>query len=137
MELSLVAGFDDLRRCDDVLTDGTAEIGTTTIVNANKWSHNNGGTNTDQRLNKFIVFIEYRRFLQIQEESRSQWQATVAEAQRLQRELDRCIQERVELESKLFHARRLLENESKARRTAETERDALVSLIEYCYQYWA
>lgn len=27
MELSLVANFDDLRRCNDVLTDGTAEIG--------------------------------------------------------------------------------------------------------------
>lgn len=27
MELSLVATFDELRRCQDVLTDGTAEIG--------------------------------------------------------------------------------------------------------------
>lgn len=27
MELSLLANFDDLRRCDDILTDGTAEIG--------------------------------------------------------------------------------------------------------------
>lgn len=27
MELSLLAGYDDLRRCDDILTDGTAETG--------------------------------------------------------------------------------------------------------------
>lgn len=27
MELSLVANFDELRRCQDVLTDGTAEVG--------------------------------------------------------------------------------------------------------------
>lgn len=27
MELSLVANFDELRRCQDILTDGTAEIG--------------------------------------------------------------------------------------------------------------
>lgn len=27
MELSLVASYDELRRCQDVLTDGTAEVG--------------------------------------------------------------------------------------------------------------
>lgn len=27
MELPLVANYDDLRRCQDALTDGTAEIG--------------------------------------------------------------------------------------------------------------
>lgn len=71
---------------------------------------------------------EYRRFLQIQEESRLQWQQTTAEAQRLQRELDKCCQDKADLETKLFHARRLLEMESKARRVAETDRDAIVSL---------
>lgn len=65
------------------------------------------------------------------EESRSQWQATTAEAQRLQRELDKCAHERSEFETKLLHARRLLENESKARRVAETERDHLVSNESY------
>lgn len=35
MELSLVAGFDDLRRCDDILTDGTAEIGKAAAVATN------------------------------------------------------------------------------------------------------
>ncbi|XP_055301082.1 rac GTPase-activating protein 1-like [Sitodiplosis mosellana] len=96
MEISsLVVDFDELRRCQDVLTDGTAEI-------------------------------EFRRFLQVMEESRTQWQATTAEAQRLQRELDRlqrkydeCAQERLDFETKLFHARRLLESESKAKRQLE------------------
>lgn len=66
---------------------------------------------------------EFRRFLQVIEESRTQWQAAVVEAQRLQRELDRlqqkyeeCVQERSDFETKLFHARRLLESESKAKR---------------------
>lgn len=62
------------------------------------------------------------------EESRSEWQATVVEAQRLQRELDRlqrkydeCVQERLDFETKLFHARRLLESESKAKRQLVSE----------------
>lgn len=74
------------------------------------------------------MYVEYRRFLQILEESRSQWQATTAEAQRLQRELDKCAAERADLETKLFHARRLLETESKARRSAEIDRDAFVRI---------
>lgn len=76
-----------------------------------------------------LNLTEFRRFLQIIEESRLQWQATTAEAQRLQRELDKCAHERSDFETKLFHARRLLETESKARRAAEMERDHLVSRI--------
>lgn len=30
-ELSLIATFDELRRCADILTDGTAEIGKGTL----------------------------------------------------------------------------------------------------------
>lgn len=87
---------------------------------------------------QFHALSEYKRFLQIQERGHEQWQATVAEAQRLQRELDQCIQERGELETKLFHARRLLENESKARRTAETERDAYVRIVSMGFSgVWA
>lgn len=37
MALSIIAAFDDLRRCDDVLTDGTAEIGK--IIRPNKDGH--------------------------------------------------------------------------------------------------
>lgn len=36
MELSLVPSFDELRRCQDVLTDGTAEIGKRTQTFFNK-----------------------------------------------------------------------------------------------------
>ncbi|XP_031628586.1 rac GTPase-activating protein 1 [Contarinia nasturtii] len=104
MELSLVASFDELRRCQDILTDGTAEI-------------------------------EFRRFLQIMEESRLQWQATTAEAQRLQRELDKCLRERSDFETKLFHARRLLETESKARKAAELERDHLEKKLSRACEY--
>lgn len=75
------------------------------------------------------TIIEFRRFLQIIEESRMQWQETTAEAQRLQRELDKCAQERSDFETKLLHARRMLETESKARRAAENERDNLVRFI--------
>lgn len=94
MELSLLATFDDLRRCDDVLIDGIAEI-------------------------------EFRNFLQYHNEMRVQWANTTQEAQRLQRELDKALQSMADLETKLFHARRLLEMESKARKTAETERDVI------------
>lgn len=43
MELSLLANFDDLRRCDDILTDGTAEIGKQrtafliSVIDDNSW----------------------------------------------------------------------------------------------------
>lgn len=94
MDLSLVASFDDLRRCDDVLTDGTAEI-------------------------------EFRSFLELHNQMRHQWSVTTQEAQRMQRELDNALKTMADLETKLFHARRLLEMESKARRTAESERDAI------------
>lgn len=66
---------------------------------------------------------EFRRVLGIMQENHMQWQATIGEAQRLQRELDKlqlkfeeCVQERVNFETKLLHARRLLETESKERR---------------------
>lgn len=61
------------------------------------------------------------------EEWRTKWQATTAEAQRLQRELDKAHQVQSDLETKLFHARRLLEIESRAKRSAEMEREAAVS----------
>lgn len=76
-----------------------------------------------------VALVEYKRFLLVQEQSHEQWQATVAEAQRLQRQLDQCVQDRAELETKLSHARRLVENESRARRVAETERDAYVNIV--------
>lgn len=72
-----------------------------------------------------ISSLEFRRYVQMQDEWRLQWQATTQEAQRLQRELDKSLQVQADLETKLFHARRLLEMESKARRAAEAERDVI------------
>lgn len=47
------------------------------------------------------------------------------EAKRLQKELDKCAKERSDLVTKLFHARRLLDLEIKARQEAEKERAAV------------
>lgn len=78
---------------------------------------------------------EYRKFLQIQEEGRLQWQETKAEAQRLQMELDKCSKERADLETKLFHARRLLELEAKSRRAVESEHEALERKLSQVYDF--
>lgn len=94
MELSIIAQFDELRRCSDVLRDGTAEL-------------------------------EFLKFVHLQDECRLQWLKAVQEAQRLQRELDTALRGMSDLETKLFHARKLLEEESKARKHAEHERDAM------------
>lgn len=115
MELSCIANYDDLRRCDNVLTDGTAEIGEFP-------NHFPGQADYLPTLP-----IEFYKFVKMYEEYRAKWQATTAEAQRLQRELDKSLQVQTDLETKLFHARRLLEIESKAKRNAELERDAVVS----------
>lgn len=115
MELSCIANYDDLRRCDIVLTDGTGEIG--------EFPERFPG-----RTDYLSTFpIEFYKFVKMYEEYRTKWQATTAEAQRLQRELDKSLQVQTDLETKLFHARRLLEIESKAKRNAELERDAVVS----------
>lgn len=94
MELSIIAQFDELRRCSDVLREGTAEI-------------------------------EFLKFVQLQDECRLQWLKAVQEAQRLQRELDTALRGMSDLETKLFHARKLLEEEAKVRKHAEHERDAM------------
>lgn len=71
----------------------------------------------------YLLNLEFRRFLQTVREIQSYWKETLIEAQRLQRELDmlqqkfeECMQERSNFETKLFHARRLLEAESRAKR---------------------
>ncbi|XP_055602733.1 rac GTPase-activating protein 1 [Uranotaenia lowii] len=94
MELSIIAQFDELRRCSDVLRDGSAEM-------------------------------EFLKFVQLQDDCRHQWLKAVHEAQRLQSELDKALRGMSDLESKLFHARKLLEEEAKARKHAEHERDAI------------
>ncbi|KAM7344158.1 rac GTPase activating protein tumbleweed isoform 1-T3 [Cochliomyia hominivorax] len=96
--LSTLATFDDLRRCVQVLIDGTAEE-------------------------------EFLKILQLQEKMQLECIARAQEAQRIQRELDASLQSMADLETKLFHARRLLEMESKARKEAEHERDLMEKKI--------
>uniref|UniRef100_A0A1B0FDC2 Rac GTPase-activating protein 1 n=1 Tax=Glossina morsitans morsitans TaxID=37546 RepID=A0A1B0FDC2_GLOMM len=96
--LSTLATFDDIRRCVQVLTDGSAEE-------------------------------EFLKILQLQEKFRLECVASVQEAQRLQRELDASLQSMTDLETKLFHARRLLEMENRARKEAEHERDQMEQKI--------
>ncbi|KAL9913054.1 rac GTPase-activating protein 1-like [Glossina fuscipes fuscipes] len=96
--LSTLATFDDIRRCVQVLTDGSAEE-------------------------------EFLKILQLQEKFRLECVASVQEAERLQRELDASLQSMTDLETKLFHARRLLEMENKARKEAEHERDQMEQKI--------
>lgn len=55
----------------------------------------------------------------MQEQNRLQWLNMVHEAQRLQRELDASLQNVAGLETKLYHARRLLEAETKCRKEVE------------------
>uniref|UniRef100_A0A182KD04 Rac GTPase-activating protein 1 n=1 Tax=Anopheles christyi TaxID=43041 RepID=A0A182KD04_9DIPT len=69
--------------------------------------------------------VEFLRFVQLQDECRMQWLKSIEEAKRLQRELDNALRSITNLESKLFHARKLLETETKARRHAEQERDSM------------
>ncbi|XP_065369861.1 rac GTPase-activating protein 1 [Calliphora vicina] len=96
--LSTLATFDDLRRCVQVLIDGSAEE-------------------------------EFLKILQLQEKMQLECLARAHEAQRIQRELDASLQSMADLETKLFHARRLLEMESKARKEAEHERDLMEKKI--------
>uniref|UniRef100_A0A182RSK0 Rac GTPase-activating protein 1 n=1 Tax=Anopheles funestus TaxID=62324 RepID=A0A182RSK0_ANOFN len=69
--------------------------------------------------------VEFLRFVQLQDECRMQWLKSIEEAKRLQHELDNALRIITNLESKLFHARKLLETETKARRHAEVERDSM------------
>ncbi|XP_058811969.1 rac GTPase-activating protein 1 [Topomyia yanbarensis] len=94
MELSIIAQFDELRRCSDVLREGTAEM-------------------------------EFLKFVQLQDECRLQWLKAVQEAQRLQRELDTALRQMSDLDTKLFLARKLLDEESKTRKRAEQELHAM------------
>ncbi|XP_037944697.1 rac GTPase-activating protein 1 [Teleopsis dalmanni] len=96
--LSTLASFDDIRRCMQVLKDGTAEE-------------------------------EFLRLLRLQEKFRQECFTHAQETQRIQKELDASLQSMADLETKLFHARRLLEMESKARRDAEHDREQLEKKI--------
>lgn len=64
----------------------------------------------------------------MQDQWRVKYMTSSREAQRLQNELDKAIQSMSNMETKLNHARRLLEMESKLRRDAEMDRDSSVSI---------
>ncbi|KAH8400686.1 hypothetical protein KR009_000324 [Drosophila setifemur] len=98
MALSALASFDDLRRCMQVLTDGTAEE-------------------------------ELLRFLRMFEQYHEKCAGYAAETARIQNELDKSLTKMGDLEGKLFHARRIIDMEIKARRQAEHERDAMEGKI--------
>lgn len=116
--MSLVATFDDLMRCMAVLIDGTAEEGLKSIF-----------LERNVIISTLHKFTEFLKFVKVQEECRMQWLAAIQEAQRLQRELDASLQNMADLEAKLYHARKLIESEHKARKEAENERDNIVSIL--------
>ncbi|XP_037050251.1 rac GTPase-activating protein 1 [Bradysia coprophila] len=68
---------------------------------------------------------EFLEFARQQEHCRLQWLNSYKESRRLQKELDASMKTISELETKLYHARRILDQECKARREAEEERDSI------------
>ncbi|XP_023165134.2 rac GTPase-activating protein 1 [Drosophila hydei] len=98
MTLSVLASFDDLRRCMQVLNEGTAEE-------------------------------EFLSFLRMFEQYHEKCNGFATQNARLQTELDKSLAKMGDLEGKLYHARRIIDTEIKARRQAEHERDAMESKI--------
>ncbi|XP_012252065.2 rac GTPase-activating protein 1-like [Athalia rosae] len=68
---------------------------------------------------------EFLRFAINQEEMRQKWLASVQECQRLHSALEKSHLEATDLERKLSHARRLLDEEKRRRRIVEDQRNAL------------
>lgn len=75
-----------------------------------------------------MYLLEFLKYVKLQEENRLQWLNAVQEAQRLQKELDASLQTMADLETKLFHARKFVEIERRARKEAENERDQMVCI---------
>lgn len=75
---------------------------------------------------KIIPLTEFLEFVRNQEHCRLLWLTSQKESRRLQRELDTAMKSIAELETKLYHARRILDQECKARREAEEERESIV-----------
>ncbi|XP_076640104.1 rac GTPase activating protein tumbleweed [Colletes latitarsis] len=68
---------------------------------------------------------EFLHFAINQEEMRQKWLASIQECQRLHSALDKAHQEAADLDRKLSHARRLLDEEKRKRRTVEEQRNSL------------
>ncbi|XP_015605276.1 rac GTPase-activating protein 1 [Cephus cinctus] len=92
--LSMVASYDELTRCTNVLACGSCEE-------------------------------EFLRFAINQEEMRQKMLASVQECQRLHSALEKAHIEAADLDRKLSHARRLLDEEKKRRRIVEDQRNSL------------
>ncbi|KAF7994421.1 hypothetical protein HCN44_003893 [Aphidius gifuensis] len=92
--LSLLAMFDELVRCTNVLVNGSCEA-------------------------------EFLQFAINQETVRQKWLASIQECERLNQALEKSEHESADLDRKLSHARRLLDEEKKRRRIAEDQRNSL------------
>ncbi|XP_063974743.1 rac GTPase-activating protein 1-like [Diachasmimorpha longicaudata] len=68
---------------------------------------------------------EFLQFAINQEEMRQKWLASVQECQRLHTALEKAHHESADLDRKLSHARRLLDEEKRRRRLAEDQRNSL------------
>ncbi|CAD6220394.1 GSCOCG00005036001-RA-CDS [Cotesia congregata] len=68
---------------------------------------------------------EFLQFALNQEETRQKWLSAVVECQRLHCALEKSRHESTDLERKLSHARRLLDEEKRRRRAAEEQRNSL------------
>ena len=74
-----------------------------------------------------ILITEFLQFAINQEEIRQKWLESVQECQRLHAALERAHHETADLDRKLSHARRLLDEEKRKRRIAEDQRNSLVN----------
>ncbi|XP_043597338.1 rac GTPase-activating protein 1 [Bombus pyrosoma] len=72
---------------------------------------------------------EFLKFAVNQEEMRQKWLASIQECQRLHSALEKSHQEAADLDKKLSHARRLLDEEKRKRRTVEEQRNSLEKQI--------
>ncbi|KAG7211007.1 hypothetical protein KM043_016375 [Ampulex compressa] len=68
---------------------------------------------------------EFLQFAMNQEEMRQKWLASVQECQRLHTALEKAHHETADLDRKLSHARRLLDEEKRRRRMVEEQRNTL------------
>ncbi|XP_076643278.1 rac GTPase activating protein tumbleweed [Halictus rubicundus] len=68
---------------------------------------------------------EFLQFAINQEEMRQKWLASIQECQRLHSALEKAHQEAADLDRKLSHARRLLDEEKRKRRGVEEQRNSL------------
>lgn len=77
---------------------------------------------------EILQLAEYYRFLRIQKECRSKWQATIDKLDQLMTQRDKLTLQKAELNKKLKHASRMWATERQARQKVEKESNFLVSM---------